>query len=313
VLGPGAGPGGGQLLGQGPPASLLGREDLRSLVDFTVSAEAGTAIQPAAGAGPRLLALGHELPPSGLVILDSVSHPELAQLVRELAEHFDEVVRVEGRSRARSVLTALDGMKAFQALFHGAQKEQSSREEVEELPRSAFSFLSPRGRCPDCKGSGSETVALDVVADLELPCSSCGGARFRPEVLEVRWEGMDAATLLATPAMSLPASVGKPLGRLVEVLERLGLGHLALGRDPRGLSGGERQRLALAAGLLSSGGRRLFLLEEPELGLSGRDLRGLVESLRQLGAEGDLVLARVHRPELEQVATAVLRGEAVVG
>ena len=197
----------------------------------------------------------------------------------------------------QTVLSSLGSMSALQALFHACAVDT-------QLKKAAFSFLSPAGRCESCKGSGREQVALDVLADLALPCPACGGKRYRDEVLEVRWEGRDVAAFLDTPVAELRDAL--PTGKLrtaVDALVEVGLGYLSLGRRREQLSGGERQRLGLASGLLTPKGKRtLYLLDEPATGLHETDLRRLAEVLQRLADRGHLIVAAEHRSSLIAVA-----------
>jgi excinuclease ABC subunit A len=205
------------------------------------------------------------------------------------------VVSARGLDRRHTVLDALGGLSAMQKLFaaHG------------DLPARAFSFRSPAGRCETCGGSGQETVALDVLADLELPCPACEGRRYRPEVLAVRWpsSGDDVARWLDRPVddlvPALEADGSKPARELLGACRRLGglgLGGLSFGRALGSLSGGEQQRIVLAAmDPREEGG--VVLLEQPDRGLHGADLPAVAERLRALG-ERHLVLVQGVRPEL---------------
>ena len=162
---------------------------------------------------------------------------------------FDEVSSSRAVGAGHTVLSSLGLMPVMQALFHSCV-------EGVEPKKAAFSYLSPAGRCETCKGSGREDVALDVLADLALPCPACGGARYRPSVLAVRWQGRNVAEFLEEPTerllTELPTNkLGSKLRTALEALIDVGLGHLALGRRRDQLSGGERQRLGLARGLLT--------------------------------------------------------------
>ena len=110
-------------------------------------------------------------------------------------------VRVE----ADASIDALGALPALQTLFVARAKELGS-----PLTKSAFSFRSPQGRCPTCKGTGRERVPLEMLADLQLPCPTCRGARYRPEVLAVRWQGATIAELLDEPVAAL---LGRRSGR----------------------------------------------------------------------------------------------------
>jgi excinuclease ABC subunit A len=209
---------------------------------------------------------------------------------------FDELTSSRDVHAGQTVLSSLDLMPALQSLYHGCAKGT-------DLKKAAFSYLSPSGRCETCKGTGREEVALDVLADLALPCPACGGARYRPSVLEVLWEGRNAAEFLDALRDELPA--GK-LQAAIDALLEVGLGYLSLGRRRDQLSGGERQRLGLAQGLIAKKGRTLYLLDEPATGLHESDLRRLAAVLHQLAERGHLIVAAEHRTSLIAAADAVL-------
>ncbi|MEL6714985.1 MAG: hypothetical protein AAFP86_14480, partial [Planctomycetota bacterium] len=288
ALGPGAGPDGGRVVAEGPPLEL----DLDALF------ACGRAVRvPAAGPEWRSSALDADLPTSGLVLLQGELTDGRRTLERLLrAEDGPPAVLVDGRVQATTPLHALGAMPALQRLFAEAAGEGGP-------PRAAFSYLSPKGRCPVCKGSGVESVAMDVVADLALPCEACGGARYRPEVLEVRVGGRNVAEVLALPAAAVLEDdelEGSGLGSAARALARFGLGHLSLGRRTATLSGGERRRLSLAAATASLDSPTLLALDDPALGLSDADVVALaaalaapaasqVTSVRTLLAAGDVL------------------------
>ena len=212
-------------------------------------------------------------------------------------ERFVALCSTRGAPGGETPLDALGLMPSLQSLYAPVAKAAG-------LPKRALSFRSPAGRCPTCGGSGRERIALDVLADLQLPCPTCEGRRYRPEVLALRWQGMDPAELLARPVASLELP-GK-LAAATQALTRVGLGHLALGRRRSELSGGEAQRLGLAAALAGSASPALHLLDEPATGLHEADLQGLVEVLHELADRGDLVVAAAHRLSLITAADHVL-------
>ena len=189
---------------------------------------------------------------------------------------------------SRSPLTTLGLGKAVQSLFHGVGSG---------LKRGAFSFHSAAGRCPACKGTGQTRVSLDFAADLVLDCETCEGTRFQSEVLEVRWQGLSVADLLATPADALrELPLGPALQGAAQALCRLGLAHVSLGTPGDRLSGGEHQRVVLAGALSRpEKGPGLFLLDEPASGLADADGVGLVDVVRTLVKRGSCVIATSHR------------------
>jgi excinuclease ABC subunit A len=179
-----------------------------------------------------------------------------------------------------------------------------------QFTAGTFSFHSPSGgRCPVCEGEGFQRVDLQFLPDVAVPCSACGGARFKPEVLEATFRGLNVAQML-------DLSVGDAFAFFrgsVRVQKRLkhvkdvGLDHLPLGRSLATLSGGEAQRLKLARELDDSGGERgALFLEEPTTGLHAADVERLLGCLNQLVDTGHSLFIIEHHPRVIAVADWVI-------
>ncbi|GAB4264504.1 MAG: excinuclease ABC subunit UvrA [Deferrisomatales bacterium] len=160
-----------------------------------------------------------------------------------------------------------------------------------------FSFNVSGGRCERCKGTGYERLEMLFFEDLFVPCEGCGGRRFRPEVLAVRFRGRsihDVLGLTVEEGLELFGGM-EPVERPLRVLEQMGLGYLVLGQPATTLSGGEAQRLKIAAELV---GRRprdvLYVLDEPTTGLHAQDVGRLVDVLHALVDAGNTVVAVEH-------------------
>jgi excinuclease ABC subunit A len=135
-----------------------------------------------------------------------------------------------------------------------------------------------------------------------VPCETCQGHRFRPEVLAVRYKGRNISEVLdltVESALELFADQRRLVKRL-RVLLDVGLGYLRLGQSTSTLSGGEAQRLKLASFLdrPAAEGRRLFLFDEPTTGLHLADIDLLYHTLRRLVQRGDGVVLVEHSPDL---------------
>ena len=169
-----------------------------------------------------------------------------------------------------------------------------------------FSFNRPGGRCERCKGAGEETVEMVFLADVSVPCEACGGSRYRPEVLEIEIRGRSirgALDMTVDEAIRFFIRHDR-LGARLWQLQRVGLGYLRLGQPATTLSGGEAQRLKIARELARRGGagRRLYILDEPTVGLGVAEVGTLVAVLRELVGEGHAVVVVEHN--LDVVAEA---------
>jgi excinuclease ABC subunit A len=183
-----------------------------------------------------------------------------------------------------------------------------------------FSFNTGAGRCPVCEGAGQTTVEMSFLPDVKTPCEACGGARFNPETLLVRWRGKSAAEILAMDVdeavdfFAVHPSIAHPL----QLLQDVGLGYLTLGQPSPTLSGGEAQRIKLVTELarvrprpgdLTGSGRplppdrhTLYVLDEPTVGLHMADVEKLIHVLHRLCDAGHTVLVIEH--DLDVIAEA---------
>ena len=161
----------------------------------------------------------------------------------------------------------------------------------------AFSFNTAGGRCERCEGAGWVKVEMYFLADLMVPCDVCDGARFRREVLEVRYRGANIKDALDMTVDHAFDHFSRELRftRALHLLRRVGLGYLKLGQPANQLSGGEAQRLKIARELSERGaGAALVLMDEPTVGLHYADVQRLLEVLDELTARGDTVVLVEH-------------------
>jgi excinuclease ABC subunit A len=176
---------------------------------------------------------------------------------------------------------------------------------------STFSFNLPGGRCETCEGAGAVLVEMVFLADVFVPCESCGGTRFRPEVLDVRINGKSIHDVLQwTVDDAITRFHHQPrLGAALWQLQQVGLGYLRLGQPATTLSGGEAQRLKIARELIKAGrkaGRKLYLLDEPTTGLHLDDVRVLINVLDRLVDAGNTVVVIEHHLDVIKRADWVI-------
>jgi excinuclease ABC subunit A len=202
-----------------------------------------------------------------------------------------------GRSSRSNPITYIKAYDEIRKLWAG-----TSDAKVRGIIPAHFSFNVETGRCPACEGTGITEVDMQFMAPVTVPCETCQGRRFRPEVLAVRFKGMsiaEALELTVEDAQNVFADQ-KKLVRRLRMLSDVGLGYLRLGQSTSTLSGGEAQRLKLASFLdrPASEKPRLFLFDEPTTGLHMSDIDLLYHTLRKLVQRGDGVILVEHSPDL---------------
>jgi excinuclease ABC subunit A len=183
---------------------------------------------------------------------------------------------------------------------------------------SRFSFNTEGGRCELCSGQGVIKLEMNFLPSSYIPCEACGGKRFNPQTLEIRFNGKSVGDILemtieeAADFFRSQPRIHKPLDLLLQT----GLGYLQLGQPSPTLSGGEAQRLKLVSELKSGVAKglnerlrknrvpksTLYLLEEPTIGLHMADVQLLVEVLHRLVDDGNTVIVIEHN--LDVIAEA---------
>ncbi len=374
-LGPGAGENGGRVIAAGTyeqiqkmPGSLTGRylsHELRiqlptarrkpgpqqikisgarahnlKNVDFTVPLGMIVAITGVSGSGKSTLL--HDVLYQALAAAKRQTNgmpppPNSSWTQLEGDEFIDEVVLVDQspvgrtpRSNPVTYIKAFDGIRELFASLPEAHKRG--------FTAGHFSFNIPGGRCETCQGDGTVTVEMQFLADVELICEECKGARYKPQVLEIRYRGKNIHEVLALTvkeALGFFAGVPKIVEKL-RVLEEVGLGYLRLGQSATTLSGGEAQRMKLAAHLQPAAReigrpvngdtprrkrRILYILDEPTTGLHFDDVSKLLSVFRRLIDAGGSILVIEHNLEVIKTADWVIdlgpeggqRGGQIVG
>ncbi len=197
-----------------------------------------------------------------------------------------------GRSPRSNPLTYIKGFDALREVFARVPEAVARG-----YKPGMFSFNVPGGRCETCQGDGAVEVEMYFLADLLLPCETCDGARYKPEVLEIRHRGLNIQEVLALTVEEARAHFAGTPGLLekLAVLSDVGLGYLTLGQPAPTLSGGEAQRLKIARELaVTSTWPTLYLLDEPTVGLHMSDVQRLLDVLERLIERGHTVVCVEH-------------------
>ncbi|MGN0034738.1 MAG: excinuclease ABC subunit UvrA, partial [Coriobacteriales bacterium] len=193
---------------------------------------------------------------------------------------------------------------------------QTADAKARGLRMGDFSYNTGSLRCPTCGGTGTISLDVQFLPDVEVACPDCRGSRYAPEAWEVRrpvtasGRGADAARSVSLPEM-LELTVDEALektGRLRKVASRLqtlsdiGLGYLTLGEATPALSGGEAQRLKLSSEVGRDQTGALYVFDEPAIGLHPLDVEVLLGVLQGLVEHGATVVVIEH--DLDMIANA---------
>ena len=210
---------------------------------------------------------------------------------RGLSGNLDRITQVEyvdqnpiGKSSRSNAVTYLKVYDEIRKLLSDQQYAK-----MNGYTPSHFSFNMDGGRCPECQGEGFVKIGMQFMADVSMVCESCGGKRFKPDILEVRYKGMnidDILNMSVEEAISFFGSQEDPVAvKIAEKLQPLvdvGLSYIKLGQSSSTLSGGESQRIKLAYFLsMNDGGAKsrnqkiLFIFDEPTTGLHTADVKNL--------------------------------------
>ena len=327
-LGPGAGHRGGNLLYQGALGAWPGRAEVAEALDIVAEGSGprygsrGKAewIEVRGAREHNLKDITVRFPVGSLAAVCGVSGSGKSTLVEDILwraaaraldggalapgahdrvlglESFGRVSLVDQSPVARSTRSnPATYVKAFDRIRERYARTPLARQR--KYTPGTFSFNVAGGRCEACEGAGQTKVEMYFLADLWVPCESCSGRRYRPEVLEVKVHGLSIDALLdRTVEEALAVFQGE--NEILEplwVLERVGLGYLRLGQTLSTLSGGETQRLKLARELADrTTAVSLYILDEPTVGLHRRDVITLLRVLKELTRRGGTVIAVEH-------------------
>jgi excinuclease ABC subunit A len=178
-----------------------------------------------------------------------------------------------------------------------------------------FSFNIDGGRCEECQGDGFIKVEMQFMADVTLVCEACGGKRFKPDILEVKYKGYSISDVLdftVNQAVEFfdaqKDAAAKKVAERLKPLQNVGLGYIKLGQSSSTLSGGESQRVKLASFLNKETNPNpiLFIFDEPTTGLHFHDIKTLLKAFNALVERGHTVLVVEHNMDVVKCADWVI-------
>ena len=241
---------------------------------------------------------------------------------RGLSGNIDRITQVEyvdqnpiGKSSRSNAVTYLKVYDDIRKLLSDQQYAK-----MNGYTPSHFSFNMDGGRCPECQGEGFVKIGMQFMADVSMVCEACGGKRFKPDILEVRYKGFNIDDILNMSVEEAIAFFGSQDDSVaVRIAERLqplvdvGLSYIKLGQSSSTLSGGESQRIKLAYFLsMNDNGSRtknqkiLFIFDEPTTGLHFYDVEKLLKSFDALLAKGHSIVVVEHNPDVIRSADWII-------
>lgn len=344
-MGPGAGADGGRIVAQGTlteveanPASLIGgflsgaetvrvreripaadvfahgsielaTEALHTVKPLEVAVPRGrlTAVTGVSGSGKTTLVLESLIPS----LVANASGAKLPAHVKRI-----EAAGIE-RANLIDATPIGSNVRSTVATYAGVHDElrrafaRTPEAKAAGLKAGDFSYNTGKLRCPECDGTGSISLDVQFLPDVDITCPVCGGSRYAPEASRIHRaaEGCEdpGCTLPQFMAMTVdeartPASGLKKARARLDTLHRLGLGYLTLGEATPALSGGEAQRLKLASEMGRAQDDAVFVFDESTIGLHPLDVRTLLGVFERLVEQGATVVVIEH--DLDVIANA---------
>lgn len=164
-----------------------------------------------------------------------------------------------------------------------------------------FSYNTGKLRCPVCDGTGSVSLDVQFLPDVDVPCPECGGSRYSKDIEKIKYvnsrgEEYSLNELMAMDVNGALAAITghKLITERLNTLRELGLGYLTLGEETPGLSGGEAQRLKLASEMGRRQDDSVFIFDEPTIGLHPLDVQILMNVFKSLIDSGATVIVIEH-------------------
>lgn len=205
---------------------------------------------------------------------------------------------------------------ATYANVHDALRRTYARTaDAKELGLKAgdFSYNTGSLRCPVCDGTGTISLDVQFLPDVDIPCPECRGSRYRKQANQVRYKNKQGEGRFLPELMNMDVNEAvvfcqnlNSVRPKLETLQDLGLGYLTLGEETPSLSGGEAQRLKLASEMGREQADSVFVFDEPTIGLHPRDVETLLQVFDALIAKGATVVVIEHDLDVIRSADCII-------
>lgn len=333
-MGPEAGADGGQVITQGTipqiaadPASKIGpflkqktpplrkkaaAQEMFELGRIHLSTDAIHTVKP----------LEADIPKGRLTVVTGVSGSGKTTLILEslipaleavtngttLPAHV-KTITAEGIRQVKLIDAAPIGINVRSTVATYANVHDELRKAYARLPQAKvlgykagdFSYNTGKLRCPTCDGTGSISLDVQFLPDVEIPCPDCRGSRYRREAEQVKRTNKEGEAHSLPEVMDIDVKQAlracgdmKTVSSRLRVLQDLGLGYLTLGEATPSLSGGEAQRLKLASEMGRQQDASVFVFDEPTIGLHPLDVQTLLRVFDRLVNSGATVIVIEH-------------------
>ena len=334
-MGPEAGARGGRVVAQGTVEELAANGDSR--IGPFLSGQAQPIARPRAAAGAvfaegaihletgaihTVKPLALDLPKGKLTVVTGVSGSGKTTLILEslvpgleamtagkpLPAHV-KAVEAPGIERVKLIDATPIGINIRSTVATYANVHDELRKLYARSPAAKalgykagdFSYNTGKLRCPVCDGTGSISLDVQFLPDVDIPCPACRGSRYGKDAALVRLKTRSGAEFTLPELMDMDIHVALDacadwtvVHQRLQVLEELGLGYLTLGEDTPSLSGGEAQRLKLASEMGRGQADTVFVFDEPTIGLHPLDVRTLLGVFQTLLDSGATVVVIEH-------------------
>lgn len=218
-------------------------------------------------------------------------------------------IQAEGITQVKLIDAAPIGINVRSTVATYANVHDELRKVFARLPGAKekgykagdFSYNTGKLRCPICDGTGSISLDVQFLPDVEITCPDCGGSRYSRETDFVKRENKAGAAYSLPELMDMDVKHAleacedlKNVKSRLEILKDLGLGYLTLGEATPSLSGGEAQRLKLASEMGRQQDASVFVFDEPTIGLHPLDVQTLLAVFDRLVSSGATVIVIEH-------------------